>query len=181
MKTYGTILCDPPWPSTPGGDRAIKNKYSLMKMPDLLAMNIPAHKDCAMFMWVPGFHLHDAMALLPAWGFKFKSVAFVWVKMKKDMSSPSMGMGFWTRQCTEFVLLSTRGHPGLRKSGDWKKGMGTISQMIMEPRREHSRKPDIYPLIQKLTKGPYLEMFARQTVPGWDHMGYEIGKYKALD
>jgi len=81
-----------------------------------------------------------------------------------------MGLGYWTRANSEVCLLATRGKPK-RKHAD-------VRQAILEPRREHSRKPDcVYDRIERLVDGPYLELFARQTRPGWDSWGLEVNKF----
>jgi N6-adenosine-specific RNA methylase IME4 len=79
-------------------------------------------------------------------------------------------MGYYTRQQTELCLLATRGKPAVRDRG--------VRQLIIAPRREHSRKPDEqYERIERLVDGPYLEMFARQKWPGWDSWGNEVEKF----
>ena len=87
--------------------------------------------------------------------------------MKADplrfFAAPQMGMGYWTRSNAEFVLLATRGKP--------KRLHANVSQIVIEPRRQHSRKPDLYGRIERLVAGPYVELFARQTRPGWDCWG----------
>lgn len=140
-----------------------------------------AATDCALFMWVVGSHLVDAIALAEAWGFAFKTDAFYWVKQRLidadqidmltgDIAEPRMGFGYWTRKQIEPCLLFTRGKP--RRIG---KG---VRQVIIEPRREHSRKPDVqYERIEGLVAGPYLEMFARNTRPGWMAWGNQTDKF----
>ena len=104
------------------------------------------------------------MDLIAAWGFVYKTVAFIWVK-------PSIGMGYWSRKQAELCLLATKGRP--------KRLSGGVRQVIEAPRREHSRKPDdIYERIEQLVGGPYLEMFARQFWPGWDAWGAEVDKFE---
>ena len=81
-----------------------------------------------------------------------------------------MGCGYWTRANSEVALLATRGKP--------KRLNADVRQAILEPRREHSRKPECqYERIERLVAGPYLELFARNTRPGWDSWGNEVGKF----
>jgi N6-adenosine-specific RNA methylase IME4 len=83
-------------------------------------------------------------------------------------------MGYWTRANTEPCLLATRGRP--------KRLNADVRQAIIEPRREHSRKPDgIHKRIERLVAGPYLELFARQQRPGWDVWGNEVDKFAQPD
>jgi N6-adenosine-specific RNA methylase IME4 len=114
-------------------------------------------------MWAVASHLERATDLALAWGFSYKTTAFVWVK-------PSIGMGYWTRKQTEICLLFTRGKPRRVNAG--------VSELIEAPRREHSRKPDEqYERIERLVAGPYLELFARQRRLGWDAWGLEVDKF----
>lgn len=136
-----------------------------MKYPSLAEMPVgdSATKDCALFMWVVDSHLDVGIDLAKAWGFKFKTIAFVWDKGR-------MGMGYWTRKQAEVCLLFTRGKPLRLDKG--------VRQIIRAPRREHSRKPDEqYSLIERLVGGPYLEIFARQQHPGWTSWGNETDKF----
>ena len=164
---YGALLIDPPWHfKTFSGKvsipfRGAHQHYETMKDKDIIALPIAdlAAKDCALFMWVVDSHLDVALKCFDAWGFKFKTNAFVWNKR-------SIGMGYWTRKQTEMCWLATKGKPKRLSKG--------VPQVIDEPRREHSRKPDeIYNRIEALVAGPYLEMFARQKITGWDSWGNE--------
>ena len=103
------------------------------------------------------------------------TVAFAWVKgsglpLFPDDIRSQMGMGKWTRAEFEQCLFATRGAP--------KRLNADVRQAIIEPRREHSRKPDcVYGRIERLVAGPYLEMFARVAKPGWDAWGNQVGKF----
>jgi N6-adenosine-specific RNA methylase IME4 len=121
--------------------------------------------------------LRQAMQVTEGWGFTHKSCAFVWTKanvsqmdMFRDDADPDMLMGYWTRANTEFCLLGTRGKP--------KRLAADVRQAIIEPRREHSRKPDcVYDRIERLVAGPYVELFARTRRKGWSSWGNEIDKF----
>lgn len=176
-KRYGAILADPPWSfrtytghqTTP--HRCVIDHYSVVGKSDLQKLpvgELPA-KDCALFMWAVDSHLDEAIELMGAWGFKFKTIAFVW--SKRTVNNKSMiGMGYWTRKQTEICLLGTKGKPKRKDKG--------VRQLIEAQRREHSRKPDEqYERIERLVDGPYLEMFARQSRPGWSNWGNESTKF----
>ena len=176
-KKYGAILLDPPWSfktysgkkTTP--HRCMIDHYSVMDRQALADLPILAYaeKDCAIFMWVVDSHLDEAIGLFDRWGFRFKTIAFVWSKRSVN-NKPMIGMGYWTRKQTEICLLATRGKPKRKSKG--------VRQLIEAQRREHSRKPDeIYGRIEALVDGPYLEMFARQPWPGWDRWGNETEKF----
>jgi N6-adenosine-specific RNA methylase IME4 len=83
-----------------------------------------------------------------------------------------MGLGYWTRANSEVCLLATRGKP--------KRLNADVRQAIVEPRRQHSRKPDCVPgRIERLVAGPYLELFARTKRPGWTVWGNQTDKFEA--
>lgn len=182
---YGTILADPPWSyktySSPDEGtvphRSEVAPYSTMTREELLAMPVGeiAAKDAILHLWVISSHFDQALELGKAWGFTFKSLGLVWVKTQKgDPEIPKMGMGKWFRQETEISLLFTRGKPRRVSAG--------VRQTIMEPAREHSRKPETtYDRVEALTAGPYVELFSRSSRVGWDAMGNEKGKFDKLD
>jgi len=170
---YGAILADPPWDfrvrSSKGTGRSASNHYSTMPTKDICALPVAdmADKDCALFLWATGAMLPDAFEVMKAWGFTYKSMAFTWIKVNRDGETPFTGMGFWTRQNAEFVLLGTKGRP--------KRIARNVKQVAMAPRMEHSRKPEeIHRRIQRLVPGPYVELFARRPFPGWAVWGDEL-------
>lgn len=186
---YGCILADPPWGFLTYGKkrttphRGAEDHYGTMAHGDLLALPVAemAAPDCALFMWIVDSHFDEALALGAAWGFSFKTVAFIWLKetangrqldIFKGESDPRISMGYWTRKQAELCLLFTRGKPKRLSKG--------VRQVIRDPRREHSRKPDEqYARIEALVGGPYLEMFARQQWSGWSAWGNQTDKFEA--
>lgn len=170
--SYGAILADPPWSfRTYSGDdvtahRTEEDHYAVMSVEDIcrLPVNILAAKDCVLFLWAVDATLDRAFEVGRAWGFKYKTRAFEWLKTTNDGSRYRIGMGYWTRKQTESCLLFTRGKPS-RLNAD-------VRQVIEAPIREHSRKPDeTYNRIERLVSGPYVELFARHYQPGWDGWG----------
>ena len=120
------------------------------------------------FLWATFPQLPEALRLIEAWGFTYKSVAFVWLKKNRRADSWFYGLGFWTRGNAEICLLATRGHP--------KRQAANVHQFIISPIEHHSKKPDeardkIVALMGDL---PRVELFARQTPPGWDVWGNEV-------
>jgi N6-adenosine-specific RNA methylase IME4 len=188
---YRVVLADPPWAfRTFSGEnmtphRCAEDHYRTMDLAALKTLPVGdvAARDCALFMWIVGSHLLKAIDLARAWGFEFKTDAFYWAKQRlrdadqidlftDDIAKPRMGFGYWTRKQVEPCWLFTRGNPGRLTKG--------VRQLIIEPRREHSRKPDeTYARIERLVEGPYLELVARQQWPGWDCWGAEVGKFDA--
>ena len=189
---FACILADPPWAfRTFSGEnmtphRCAEDHYSTMDLAALKALPVGemAAADCALFMWVVGSHLAESIELAAAWGFAFKTDAFYWLKQKLvdaqqidlftgDIAEPRMGFGYWTRKQVEPCWLFTRGNPKRIGKG--------VRQVIVEPRREHSRKPDEqYPRIEALVEGPRLELFARAARPGWTAWGNQTDKFTAV-
>lgn len=190
QQKYGAILADPPWPYKAWSGNTIPTRvdkrwglasahYTPMTADDICQLPISkyAATDCTLFCWVTWPTLLDGLRAIEAWGFTYKTCGFCWVKantqqidMFRDDADVRMGMGYWTRANSEVCLLATRGKPK-RQNAD-------VRQAIIEPLREHSRKPDcIYARIERLVAGPYLELFARQKWPGWDQLGNETGKF----
>jgi N6-adenosine-specific RNA methylase IME4 len=189
---FGVVLADPPWRfKTWNKATAVKRRaggtnvsaavhYDTMPFEELAALPVRAiaADDCCLFLWVSWPMIEDALSLLRVWGFTYKTCAFDWMKahtgqidMFRADADALMGMGYWTRANTEPCLLATRGKPK-RKTADVRMG-------IIEPRREHSRKPDcVHKRIERLVDGPYLELFARTERPGWTVWGNEVGKFQ---
>ena len=140
-----------------------------------------AAKDCLLHMWVIGSHIDQALELARHWGFQFKSDGFVWVKTgKHDPAVRPITMGKWVRKQVEYGFIFTRGKPKRLDAGV-RQLIETGDQVIYAPRREHSRKPDeVFERLERLVEGPYLEMFARKTRPGWEVWGNETTKFDAI-
>ena len=110
----------------------------------------------------------EALRLIKAWGFTYKSVAFVWLKKNRKSEGWFYGLGFWTRGNAEICLLATRGHP--------KRQAANVHQFIISPIQEHSRKPEEArdKIVALMGDVPRVELFARQSPPGWDVWGNEV-------
>ncbi len=184
---FKAIYADPPWrfigywskPVVPArGDQP----YETLGRGDLASLPVGdlAAEDCALFAWVTWPTLEHALNVIRAWGFTYKTCAFAWVKADArqveffhDDVDPFMGLGYWTRSNSEVCLLATRGKP--------KRLNADVRQAIVEPRREHSRKPDCVPgRIERLVDGPYLELFARTQRSGWTTWGNETSKFSEI-
>jgi N6-adenosine-specific RNA methylase IME4 len=123
---YGAILADPPWRfrtwSETNQGRAASNHYSLMHTADILALPVQklADDNCVLFLWISWPMLPQAMSLISAWEFEYKTCAFDWMKantqqidMFRDDADPVMGLGYWTRANTEALFA---GHTGLTQA-----------------------------------------------------------------
>ena len=172
---YGVIYGDPPLRfnnATTVSARGSKTKpptlhYRTMTTEAIMALPVAnlAAKNCVLLLWTSPPFLQISMEIVRRWGFVYKTVGFVWVKADPlaFFAVPQLGQGYWTRSNAEFVLLATRGKP--------KRLHADVEQIVIERRRQHSRKPDLYDRIERLAAGPYLELFARQTWPGWTAWG----------
>jgi N6-adenosine-specific RNA methylase IME4 len=176
-KKYNVIYADPPWSfktfSDKGKDRSPENHYNVMSLQDIcnLPVNNIANDDSVLLMWVVDPLLDKAFKVIEAWGFKYKTVGFTWAKTNKKSMGFFTGLGYWTRGNPEMCLLATKGKP--------KRISKSVPQLVVEQRREHSRKPDImYNHIENLLQGPYVELFARTQRPGWDSWGNQTDKFK---
>lgn len=173
-RRYGVIYMDPPWAfatySSKGEDRAAGNHYSVDSLDAIAALCVPklAADDCVLLMWTTWPFLPQAMGLIDAYGFDYKTCGFDWMKTDAD-GSPSIGNGYWTRANTEPCLLATRGKPLRLDAG--------VAMAVLAPLGRHSAKPEeIYERIERLVGGPYLELYARKERPGWTTWGNEIAR-----
>ena len=170
-KRYPIILADPPWRYSSGNVQgAAENHYPTMHINDICALPVAelAAEDSALFLWATFPMLREALQVIDAWGFKFKTVAFVWLKTNRKAGTWFTGLGYWTRANAEVCLLATRGKPQRRDKG--------IHQLIISPLEGHSKKPDEARerIVRLMGDLPRVELFARQTPPGWDVWGNEV-------
>lgn len=173
MKKYKTIYADPPWLETGGGviKRGADKHYPLMKTKDILVLGIELQKyidddGCHLYLWTTNTFLPDALRVMDYWGFEYKTM-ITWAKDR-------FGLGQYFRGQTEHCLF------GVRKNLPYKLLDGKRQQgctVINAKRREHSRKPDeMVTMIEKVSHGPFLELFAREKRDGWDTWGNELDK-----
>jgi N6-adenosine-specific RNA methylase IME4 len=176
---YRTIVADPPWPQKGGGPLAGREgfidatgpslalPYATMTIEGIAALEVPAAPDAHLYLWTTSGFLPDAFRVMAAWGFRY-STTLVWAK-----APIGAGLGGAYGIATEFVLFGRRGSlPALRKEGrnwwTWKRPYDERGK----PR--HSAKPEeFYALVEQVSPGPFLEMFARRRRLGWDVWGNE--------
>lgn len=173
-KKYSIIYADPPWSYQNRGTRAAASKrYDTMTIEDIKRMGVGAagggiaNEDCVLFMWATFPMLREALDVIEAWGFSYKTVAFNWVKQNRNGTGIFMGLGNWTRSNSEICLLATKGKP--------KRISGSVRSVVLSPLQQHSRKPaEIRDRIVELMGDlPRIELFAREAAPGWDVWGNE--------
>ena len=160
---FQIIYADPPWQlGNPNGQNAPERHYPTLTLETICALHLPATADALLLLWTVNCQLPQALDVIAAWGFNYKT-NLAWVK-------PSIGLGNWTRNRHELLLLATRGRfplpdPDLRPDS-----------VIEAPRRRHSQKPDhVYHLIEHTwPHESKLELFARHARPGWASWGNQL-------
>ena len=171
-KKYKVIYADPPWSyqdSTPTRGSVLLH-YKTMTKKDIedLPVHAIADDNCILFLWVTMPKLNECFDLISAWGFEYKTCAFTWVKRNKISDSWFWGMGRWTRSNAEVCLLATKGNPKRISAG--------VHSIIETPIERHSKKPDIVRqrIVDLIGDVSRIELFARETVDGWDSWGNEL-------
>jgi N6-adenosine-specific RNA methylase IME4 len=144
-----------------------------MSTDDICSMPVSemAEKTAHLYLWVPNALLPEGLRVMEAWGFQYKA-NIVWHKVRKDGGSDGRGVGFYFRNVTELLLFGVRGKNARTEAP----GRSQVNYMSSR-KREHSRKPDEqYDLIESCSPGPYLELFARGTRPGWTYWGNQANE-----
>ena len=168
---YDVIAIDPPWGYAKQANhcdydiagRRVASPYPEMSQDELKKLKIPAADNCVLFLWTTHQFIWDAKELLDNWGFNYRCM-FVWNKKQ-------MGMGNLIRLQCEFCLIAIKGKPLFKDVHD-------VRDLIEEPRREHSRKPEeFYRLVDNLCVGRKLDFFSRTIRKGWDSYGNDIEKF----
>ena len=177
IQKYQAIYADPPWDYQQCRlSGSAKKHYPTMRIEELCALPVAeiADRDCALFLWATFPQLPEALRLIQAWGFVYKTVAFVWLKQNRKALTWFYGLGFWTRSNAEICLLATKGHPKRQSAG--------IHQLVISPVEHHSKKPDEVreKIVALMGDVPRIELFARQQTPGWDVWGNEVENSTAL-
>ena len=183
MKKYNIIYADPAWSF---GDRLRSSKkkdngkmdyrelerhYKTMTIADICALPIDklSAENSVLFMWTTDAHLEEAMKVINAWGFNYKTIGFIWNK-KTNKGNQVCFMGKWTMKGSEICLLATKGkaHGMIEKHN--------VRQLVEAERQKHSQKPDEVRkrIVELLGDRPRLELFCRQPKDGWDAWGNEV-------
>jgi N6-adenosine-specific RNA methylase IME4 len=169
---YSIIYADCPWTHSDKnshGKRGAIHKYNVMTLKDICELPVQniAADDCTLFMWATAPLIPEALKTMDAWGFKYKTVGFTWIKTcKNDHSKTRKNLGHYTRGNAEFVLIGRRGKMLSRVD----KG---VSSVIISPQLKHSQKPAKARerIVQLYGDLPRVELFARETAPGWISIG----------
>lgn len=172
MTPFRVVCADPPWrfgDKLPGPGRGASKHYETMRVEDICALKLPPiGEDALLFLWRVSAMQEEALRVARAWGFRPVS-EIVWVK-RSPGAAVRMGMGRYVRGSHESCLIATRG-----QGVAFIKDHGVCS-VFEAPRTEHSAKPDaFFALVERLAEGPYLELFARRSRPGWTTVGDALG------
>ncbi|MGV9834259.1 MT-A70 family methyltransferase [Nocardia niigatensis] len=160
-RRYPTILADPPWDIQQLGGRGAIQHYALMTLDRIKAMPVAdlAEDNAHLWLWCTNATLREGYDVIEAWGFTPRSI-LTWVK-------PRLQLGNYLRNASEQLLFGTRGRAPVyyRSQPTW----------MFAPVQEHSHKPEEqYAVIERVSRGPYLELFARRPQPGWHSWGNQI-------
>ena len=165
-RKFSCLYADPPWQYENRATRgSAEDHYATMTVDELAALPVMSLLDenAHLHLWVTNGFLFDAQRLMEAWGFSYKS-CFVWVK-------PQMGMGNYWRVSHEFLLLGVRGSLSFLDN--------SVMSWIRSDRTSHSSKPDgVRRLVERVSPGPYLELFGRKASAGWTVFGNEVAANK---
>lgn len=169
---YKIIYADPPWRYEDSLELENEGSilhYDVMSLEELKGLPVPdiSDKDSILFLWVTMPKLKEGLELIEAWGFKYKTCGFCWVKLNPVSKTIFKGIGRWVMGNAELCLLATKGNPHRIAKN--------VSQIVMAARGKHSEKPDeVRNRILKLMGDiPRIELFARNEVEGWDCIGYK--------
>ncbi|WP_337176658.1 MT-A70 family methyltransferase [Paludisphaera sp.] len=176
---YGAILIDPPWrfqnrTGKVSPEHRRLRRYETMTFAEIAAMPVGdfALPRSHLYLWTPNALLPEALAIMTAWGFAYKT-NLVWLKVRKDGGPDGRGVGFYFRNVTEMILFGVRGKLRTREAGRRQ------TNAMVARKQEHSWKPDDqYRIIEECSPGPYLELFARRRVPGWTCWGDQAETYE---
>ena len=168
---FDVISVDPPWnyegenknkTSFDSVGRRVANPYPEMSTKEIKEIVLPLMNDSIVFLWTTHKFLPDALEILKEWNLEYKGT-LVWNKEK-------MGMGAWFRMQCEFCLVGIKGKPYWENT--------KYRDILNEPRREHSRKPDsFFTMVEEITLGRRLEYFSREQRQGWEVFGNDINKF----
>jgi len=184
IKKYNIIYADCPWKfnnKNTGGSMTSgsANQYNVLSVEELC--KLPIEKiiadDSILFSWWVGSMVEEAITVARAWGFKLKTMSgFTWVKKTKNWKD-WFGMGFWTRQGTENILIATRGQP-VRRAANVRQvqPLESFNESVEARNKGHSIKPDLFrdKIVELCGDLPRIELFARESNPGWDVWGKEV-------
>jgi N6-adenosine-specific RNA methylase IME4 len=170
-EPFRVIAADPPWPfadKLPGPSRGAAKNYRVMTIDEIKAFELPPIADDALlFLWRVSAMVPEAYDVARAWGFTPKA-ELVWVKTKKGGEGLAFGMGRYVRAAHETCIIARRGKATVRS-----RSIRSVFFAIRSTR--HSKKPEaFFRIVEKLSEGPYCELFARERRRKWTCFGDEL-------
>jgi len=174
-KKYSIVYADPPWRNPKSGTKARNNEKHYPSMSTSEICDLPVYRvsenNAILFLWACFPCLPDALEVIKGWGFEYYGLGFDWCKTKKN-GEPKIGCGYYTRQNNEICLIGVK--KGLLNR--IKPLVRNIGCSVLEPPREHSRKPEIVRnnIVDICGDMPRIELFARHQTDGWDCWGNEV-------
>lgn len=177
---FSIVYADPAWQYRQGGRGAAENHYQTMPIEEICALPVSelAAPDAVLFLWGTYALTPEAMRVIDAWGFKFKTLAFDWVKLTVT-GKEHFGLGQWTRGNPEPCWLGVRGDPPRRISAAVRQLVQTETEVISAPVGRHSAKPPIVRERIHQLMGAELssvELFARERAEGWECWGNQVNE-----
>ncbi|AWV18794.1 hypothetical protein A3862_27330 [Methylobacterium sp. XJLW] len=180
-RHFHAVIIDPPWRFS-GGTKSRPQHYGRMTFSEVCSLRLRDHlhpDGGRVFLWITAPLLHRLPEIAKAWRLRYSS-AIPWIKLWPSESglfmypsSIARGTGFEVMGNAEYVAILKAGRPHSIKGNPF-------PGVMIAPRREHSRKPtDLHAAIEARVPGPYLEVFGRQSRPGWTIAGNESGKFDA--
>lgn len=166
---YVTLVADPPWAfddQLPGAGRGAESNYRVLSLADIKNFSLPEMaNDSRLFLWRVASMQQEALDVMKAWGYTLKA-EIVWQKLTAT-GKPWFGMGRTVRNSHETCLIGVRGRPPVLSR--------SVRSTFSAPYTYHSAKPDaFYSLVEQLSPGPYVELFARRTRENWTTLGDQI-------
>ena len=179
-KKYNIIYADPPWHygsksagnnTTSSQIKPLSEHYNTMTLEELKKLPIKeiSEEDAVCFMWVTDSHIDEALEIYKEWGFKYKTIAFNWIKTTAK-GNYYKNVAPWTMKSSEICLLGTKGAMTKYKK------QNNIESLVIAERSNHSKKPkEVRNRIELLFGDlPKIELFAREKTDGWDVWGNEV-------
>lgn len=173
---YSIIYADPPWHYNNRANHktrfrgGVHGHYATMTMDEIRALPIGdlAADNCALFMWCTDPMLDEQIPLFKHWGFRYCRAGFSWVKLNAKNGQPFFGVGYYAKSNVEVCYLGIRGR--------MEPITNDVHSLVVAPHQEHSRKPEAVRerIVQLFGDVPRVELFARQSAPGWTVAGNGI-------
>ena len=177
MKKYQIIYADPPWsfynkiPQDSNRNPREISQYDIMTTEEICSLPIKniTSENCILFLWITDAHLPEGLEVIKRWGFKYKTIGFIWKKLTCN-GNLRRGVAPYTMKNCELCYIGVKG-----AFTKYLKDR-TINQLVEAKMSKHSKKPkDVRDNIVKLCGDlPRIELFAREKIEGWDVWGNEV-------